>query len=89
MINLSPQQLDQQSPVKIERWLDIDSEECCAKDPDIALTKKWLRIGLEDKFLFLDTYGRVWGKGKEKYYPYHFNIGPKNYGFRVAKKAAN
>jgi hypothetical protein len=85
---LSTEELDKQSPVRIDLWLDIESEECKDKDPDIVLTKKWMKIGFEDKFLFTDSLGRVWGRGNEgRFYPYHFNIGKRLYGIRIAKKA--
>ena len=78
---LSHEELTKQSPVKIDKWLDIDSEECKDKDPDIALTKKWLKIGFEDKFLFTDEQGCIWGRGKEgRFFPYHFDYGKKLYG---------
>lgn len=87
---ISPKDLDKQSPVKIDRWLDLNSEECYAKDPDIALTKKWLKIGAEEGFLMVDSNGRIWGKGKSNnFFPYHFNVGSTNYGFRLSMKAAN
>ena len=87
---MSPEELDKQSPVKIDKWLDIDSEECRDKDPDIALTKKWLRIGAEDGFLMVDSLGRIWGRGEKGYFfPYHFDYGKKNYGFRLAVTASN
>jgi len=90
-IDISPSELDKQSPIKIDKWLNIDSEECREKDPDHSLTKKWLRIGLEDKFLFTDSQGRLWGRGKQsnQYFPYHFNVGEKLYGFRLAATAVN
>ncbi len=85
---LSPTELDKQSLLKIDKWLDIDSEECKDKDPDYALTKRFLRILKDD--LFTDKLGRIWGRGEDsRFYPFHFNIGKKLYGFRVAKKAAN
>lgn len=87
---MSPRELDNQSTIQIDGWLDIDSEECRYKDTNFQLTKQWLRIGLEDKYLFLDSHGRVWGKGNnEKMYPYHITYGKKIYGIRVAKKASN
>ena len=83
-------ELVKQSPVKIDKWLDIDSEECKDKDPDHALTKKWLKIGFEDKFLFTDAEGCIWGRGSEgRFFPYHFDYGKKLYGFRLSKTAAN
>ena len=87
----SPQELDAQSPIKINRWVDIDSEEFYELDEDPGLTKKFLRLGFQEPaFFFTDTLGRIWGKGENgKYYPYHFNRGKTLYGYRMAKKAAN
>ena len=90
VLPLPVQELDKQSLIKIDKWLDIDSEECQDKDPDLALTKKWMKIGFEDKFLFADSLGRIWGRGNEgRFFPYHFNVGKKLYGIRIAKKATN
>jgi hypothetical protein len=90
VLPLPPAELDKQSPVKVDEWLDIESEKCKDKDPDLSLTKKWMKMGFESGFLFLDSLGRVWGVGNRKvFYPFHFNIGKVIYGFRIAKKAAN
>lgn len=87
---VTPLELDIQSQVKIDKWLDLNSEECKDKDPDIALTKKWLRLGAKENFLFVDVLGRIWGKGDNGYYyPYHFDYGKKVYGVRLAVMAAN
>ena len=89
-IQITPADLDKQSPIKIDKWLDIDSEECKEKDPDRALSKKWMKICMEDGFLFTDSLGRVWGRGETGVcFPYHFNVGKRLYGFRVSAKAAN
>jgi len=86
----SPRELDTQSPVKIDRWVDIDTQEWRDLDEDPALTKKMMKIGFEANVLFTDSMGRIWGKGEGgKYYPFHFDKGPKLYGFRLSKKAAN
>jgi hypothetical protein len=89
-LSQTPTQLDQQSKVKVDKWLDLDSEECKDKDPDMPFTKKCLRIGAEDKFLLVDSLGRIWGKGDGgRYYPFHFEYGKKIYGYRLATTAAN
>lgn len=86
----TPQELDAQNPIKIERWIDLDTEEWREMDDDPGLTKKMMKIGFEAGALFLDSNGRIWGKGEGgKYYPFHFDRGPKNYGYRLPKKAAN
>lgn len=87
---MKPEELDKQSPIKIDRWLDLDSEECRDKDADISLTKKWFKIGVEEGFLLTDALGRIWGRGDKGYFfPYHFNVGKKLYGYRVSAVAAN
>jgi hypothetical protein len=89
-LRIKVDELDKQSPVKIDKWLDLNSEECKQKDPDPLLTKKWLKIGAEAGFLFVDSLGRIWGRGKDNiFYPYHFDIGNKNYGFRLANMAVS
>lgn len=88
---LNPAELDKQSPVNIDRWIDIDSEEAKLKDEDRALTKKMIRIGFEDGWMHTDNDGRIWGydKGRNIYYPFHFEDGKKLLGYRMAKKAVN
>jgi hypothetical protein len=87
---MNPKELDKQSPIKIDQWLDIDSEDCKDRDPDHSLTKKWFKIGVEDNFLYVDSLGRIWGMGEKGYfYPYHFNVGKKLYGYRMSVMAAN
>lgn len=87
----TPKQLDAQSPVRIHRWLDIDSEECRAQDETNQNARKWLRQQMESGFMFLDSDGRVWCKHRDKpeYYPYHFESGSSLIGYRISKKAAN
>ncbi len=86
----SPRELDAQSKIKIDRWIDIDSKEWRELDDDPGLTKKFLKLGFEESYLFTDTDGRVWGKGEDgRYYPYHFSSGKKKIGYRLPKKAAN
>ena len=90
-MDLTPQELDAQSPIKIDRWLDVDSQEWRDMDDDPGLTKKFLRLGFQEPpFFFTDALGRVWGKGEDgRFYPFHFNIGKKLYGYRISKKAVN
>lgn len=86
---MNPQELDDQNKILIEKWLDIDSEELRYKDQDRKFTRYCLKAGLKDGFLIVDSLGRVWLKSTDKYFPYHINVGKKNFGIRVAKKAAN
>lgn len=88
--NLTTEQLDKQSSIYLDGWLDLDSQEYKNKDDNPAFTRKCLRIGMEDGFMFTDSLGRVWGKGNNgTYYPFHFDYGRKKYGFRIAKQASN
>lgn len=88
----APKELDAQSKIKIDRWVDVDSEECKELDDNYALTKKMIRM-LHDKepaYLFTDSLGRLFGKGVDGlYYPFHFESYGKLIGYRLAKKAAN
>ncbi len=88
---MTPAELDKQSPVKIDRWVDIDSEEAKTLDEDRALTKKMVRIGFEDKWMITDNLGRIWGFNAEKnlFFPFHFENGKELIGYRMAKVAAN
>ena len=91
-LHISPKELDAQSPVKISRWLDIDSEECKELDQDRQFTNKILRFGFEDKWLKVDAQGRVFGLDPQNnlYYPLHFEGRKKELiGYRITKKAAN
>ena len=85
----SPRDLDRQSPITITKWLDLHSDECKDMDPDHDLTIKWFKM-LQGDVLSVDSDGRIWGKGSSgNYYPYHFDYGKQQYGYRIAKLAAN
>jgi hypothetical protein len=88
----SPKELDEQSKIRIDRWIDVESTECKELDDNYALTKKMIRM-LHDKepaYLFTDTHGRLWGRGEDNsFYPFHFEYGKKLIGYRLSKKAAN
>jgi hypothetical protein len=87
----SPKELDAQSIVKIDEWVDLGSERWRDTDDDPALTKQWVKLLMsEPAYLVADSYGRLWGKRKDGGYdPYHYNYGKKLIGIRLAKKAAN
>lgn len=88
---LTPAQLDAQCAVHIDEWVDIDSERAKDIDPDHALARKWLKMGVEANFLKVDSNGRLWGKGKdgERWFPLHFEYGKKLVGYRISAKAVN
>lgn len=90
-IKMSPQEFDNQSPVKIDRWIDIDSKEAIEKDENRPLTKKMIMIGFEDGWMTFDSLGRIFGKDPKRniYFPFHFECGKELVGFRMAKKATN
>ena len=86
-----PKELDAQSKIKIDRWIDVDSEESRELDDDPALTKKLIRIGFQKpEYFFTDSLGRIFGKGEYGlYYPFHFTHNGKCIGYRLSKRAAN
>lgn len=87
---LSPKELDAQSVVVIEKWLDVNSEECKEKDPEYKISKYLLNRGIQEGFLKVDNQGRIWVHGlHEEFFPYHFELGDKLYGLRIAAAAAN
>lgn len=89
-IHLTPAQLDAQCSVpRMHEWLDIDSEKAKRLDDYYFLTKKWLRFGIEGGVMFVDSLGRIFGKGKDGFYPYHFEHQGRLYGYRIAMRAAN
>jgi hypothetical protein len=89
---MTPKELDAQNLIKIDEWVDIDSERWREVDGDPSLTKKIIRLGLEEPpFFIVDSLGRLWGKGTEpgRLYPFHTEYGKKLVGFRISKRAAN
>ena len=55
-MNLSPQELDNQSTVKLDGWVDLDSERWREVDDNPSLTKNWLKMGFESPaFFFLEN----------------------------------
>ena len=89
-MDLSPKQLDEQSSVQLDGWLEMDSEKWREADDNPNLTRKWLRMLLGNA-LFVDKLGRVWGASKEnnEYYPFHIESGSKKFGIRISQLAAN
>jgi hypothetical protein len=86
---LTPKELDDQCKIKIDKWIDLYSEECRELDSDYQLTLKWFKI-LQGETLFTDRDGRLWGRGKDGYlYPFHFEYGKKLIGYRISARAAN
>lgn len=82
-------QLDKQSIVYISKWVDIDSPEAKANDDNRVFTKKVLNMLLNSNDLFTDELGRVWGQGKENFYPFHLEVGKQLWGIKIIKNAAN
>lgn len=87
----TPKELDAQSKIRIDRWIEVDSEEWRELDDDPAFTKKCIRLGfMEPAHFFVDTLGRIWGKGEDGlYYPFYFTSFGKNIGYRMSTRAAN
>lgn len=88
---MSPEELEAQSPVHIDKWIDIASEDAQLMDQDFELTKKMMKIGFEDGWMITDSLGRIYGKNPEKgiYFPFHFEYGSLLIGYRNCKKASN
>ncbi len=89
---LTPNQLDAQSKIQVDRWVEVESDECRTLDDNYSLTKKMIHM-LHDKkpaYLFTDSLGRLFGKGTDGlFYPFHFEYNGKLIGYRLSKKAAN
>jgi hypothetical protein len=87
----TPAELDSQSKVHIDKWLDVDSLECRELDDNHAFAKKCIRLGFQEPaYLFTDSLGRIFGKGENGYYyPFYFTSYGKNIGYRLSKTAAN
>lgn len=89
-IDIPPAELDRQSRVRIDRWLDVESQECRDLDDMPDFTRQCLRAGADGGFMFVDVLGRIWGRGTGGYfYPFHFEHGSKLYGYRLASTALN
>ena len=53
---------------------------------------KYAALDVSVSVEFVDTLGRIWGKGKEgSFYPFHFELGPTRllYGFKISATSAN
>ncbi len=88
----APKDLDAQSKIMIDEWIDVDSERCKEIDDDYLLTKKMVRLlyAKEPAYLFTDSLGRLFGKGEDGfYYPFHTEYNGKLIGYKLSKMAAN
>lgn len=74
---MTPEQLDAQSAIKIDKWVDLESEDAKLMDDNRDLTKKMLRIGFEEGVMITDSDGRVWGHDPKggPWFPFHFEYG--------------
>ena len=96
---MSPAELDKQSPVRISRWLDIDSSELKEIDDDRKFTKKIILMGFEEQpgspaWMYTDAQGRIFGWNPKNpdapHYPLHFTApSGELIGYKISKKAAN
>lgn len=93
MLELTPQELDAQSTIKVERWVDLNSQEMYEMDDMPYLTKHWLELGINNRYFFTDVQGRVWYKSpfdsSMPYEPYRFTYYGKEYGIRMSEKATS
>lgn len=87
---MTSQELDRHIEVELEEWLDINSARLQEMDDDPALTRWFLKLGLEGGFLQTDSEGRVFGEKEDgTYFPFHVESNGKKYGIRLATKASN
>ena len=89
---MTPMELDNQSPIKIDRWIEVHSQECKELDDGLHwFTLKCINIGFEDGWMIADMHGRIWGRNRETgiYYPFHTEHGKELVGYRLSGKAAN
>lgn len=86
-----PKELDSQSKIHVDKWVDIDSAEWWEIDDNPSFTKKIVKLGFQEPaYLALDKLGRIWGRGEDnRFYPYHMNKGSTIIGYRISKRAAN
>lgn len=87
----TPKELDAQSKIKVDRWIEVGSEEWKELDDNPSFTKKCIKLGfMEPAYFFADALGRIWGKGEDGlYYPFHFKSFGAIIGYRMSTRAAN
>ena len=87
----SPKQLDAQSRIIVDRWVDLYSDECKVMDDNYQFTMQCVKLGFQEPaYLAVDFFGRIWGKGTDNiYHPFHFEYKNKLIGYKISKKAAN
>jgi hypothetical protein len=84
------EELDAQSPVKVDEWLEIGSIKFHKIVGDIGTFNCFIRMGFHDPpFLFRDELARVWIKGSDKWTPLNDVVGGKTYGYKYASAAKN
>ena len=88
---MSPKEFDEQSVVPIDRWIDLNGEECRRMDDNLSLTKKYIKAGVEGKVISFDSLGRIWlySEKNKIYYPMHFEYKKLLIGYKISAKAAN
>lgn len=87
---MTPQQLDNQSPVKIDEWVVVDSPRFRQLDTTPAFTHKVIKLGFEDKWMYADSSGRLFCRFENQpHTPFHFDVDGKLYGYVMPEKAAN
>jgi hypothetical protein len=81
---------ENQSSIKIDRWIDITSPEANEFCPEInKMIIKILENPQPGDSLITDNLGRIWGKGDNGYYPLHDEFCGEKIGYRMVKKASN
>lgn len=74
---MTPAELDAQSPIKVNRWVDVHSDECkIIDDGTHDFTLLCIKYGMEDGSMFTDSLVRLWGKwGNGPCHPFHAEYG--------------
>lgn len=86
----TPKELDAQSTIKVDEWVDVESEKFQQVCQERGAFDYILKVGLRDPaFIHADALGRLWGKGSHEWFPFHDVIDGRTYGYRISKKASN
>lgn len=90
---MNSKELEAQSLIKIDRWIDITSPEANEFAPEMnKIIIRLLEDPKEDDSIFTDELGRIWGTGSKEYneyYPLHDTFCGENIGYRYVKNASN
>lgn len=91
-IEMSPKDLDAQSVIQVDEWVDLGSQKHRDTDEWYVLSTSLLEKSSENGFLKIDSLGRLWVHGiDQEFLPYHYDskAGNQFLGLRIATAAAN